>query len=270
MTTLSNKAQRILDWLVVNLPHITAGQPATYLNYGDGLHIVGVKRIQHIRDGVQLRQHGLEELAEWIRDKGFPAITGLIVEKTSQLPGDGYFSVYGRTEADLVWWEEEVTKSKTFNWLPYVSSDARSRVSVPPVASLQPLLPPTANTPLAFDLANPPLRIETSVYRILRDTALARRVKELHGYTCQLCGAEGIELHDGSKYAECHHVKPLGAPHNGPDELGNVLCVCPNCHVKLDYGVVEIELAELRTSREHQLATDYIRYHNTTIYRRER
>ncbi|WP_406603762.1 HNH endonuclease [Neolewinella aquimaris] len=27
---------------------------------------------------------------------------------------------------------------------------------------------------------------------------------------------------------------PLGAPHNGPEDLSNLLCLCPNYHVKFD------------------------------------
>lgn len=34
--------------------------------------------------------------------------------------------------------------------------------------------------------------------------------------------------------SEGAHVRPLGIPHNGPDTLDNILCLCPNCHVLFD------------------------------------
>jgi predicted restriction endonuclease len=38
-----------------------------------------------------------------------------------------------------------------------------------------------------FEMSSPG-RVKTTVSRVIRDTALARSVKELHGYRCQLCG----------------------------------------------------------------------------------
>ena len=41
-------------------------------------------------------------------------------------------------------------------------------------------------------------------------------------------------------YAEACHIKPLGEPHNGPDQASNVLCLSPNMHVLFDYGAISI------------------------------
>jgi hypothetical protein len=80
--------------------------------------------------------------------------------------------------------------------------------------------PPTA-TQEAADL-QPPARVPSTTYRILRDTAKSRRVKALHGFKCQVCG-KTIELSVGSRYAEGHHIQPLGGEHKGPDVEGNPL-----------------------------------------------
>lgn len=37
-------------------------------------------------------------------------------------------------------------------------------------------------------------------------------------------------------YAEAAHIRALGSPHNGPDVIENVLCLCPNHHVLFDNG----------------------------------
>jgi putative restriction endonuclease len=41
-------------------------------------------------------------------------------------------------------------------------------------------------------------------------------------------------------YAEGAHIRPLGAPHRGPDTLDNLLCLCPNHHLLFDIGAITI------------------------------
>jgi hypothetical protein len=108
-------------------------------------------------------------------------------------------------------------------------------------------------------------RVLTETYRILRDTAIARTAKLIHNSCCQICGSS-IVLPNGSHYAEAHHIRPLGAPHNGPDEIGNILVLCPNHHVMLDYGVMAIDLSTLTVHTDHQINPKYISYHNKHIY----
>jgi hypothetical protein len=121
-------------------------------------------------------------------------------------------------------------------------------------------------TPIAGDIGEPRGRRRTRIetYRVLRDTALARRVKRLYDYGCQMCGHSALLLRD-TPYAEAHHIKPLGAPHDGPDELRNIICVCPNCHVLLDYGVVRLVVTELKLRLRHEISAEFVNYHNTTI-----
>lgn len=72
-------------------------------------------------------------------------------------------------------------------------------------------------------------RREATTLRIVRDTAVTRRLKVLYEYRCQVCN---IRLEGAAgPYAEAAHIRPLGAPHHGPDTLENVLCLCPNHHV---------------------------------------
>lgn len=124
-------------------------------------------------------------------------------------------------------------------------------------------LPPPA-TPQAADTSAPPPRIETTTYRILRDTEIARRVKVLHGYQCQICG-ETIKLADGSLYAEAHHIQPLGSPHNGLDKMENLLCLCPNHHVMMDYFAIPLEPEKLHSVPGHTVGEALVRYHNTQV-----
>jgi putative restriction endonuclease len=113
----------------------------------------------------------------------------------------------------------------------------------------------------------PAARTHLSLLRIVRDTAVGKRVKALHDYACQICG---VRLETGAgPYAEAAHIRPLGRPHNGPDVTSNVLCLCPNHHVLFDYGVfcVANDLSliglpgRLRVSRKHTLDSSHLGYH---------
>lgn len=68
-----------------------------------------------------------------------------------------------------------------------------------------------------------------------RNPKLRIKVKEIYDHTCQVCD---IKL-QGYKFpiAIGAHIKDLGKPHNGPDVLENILCLCPNHHSLFDnYG----------------------------------
>jgi len=107
-----------------------------------------------------------------------------------------------------------------------------------------------------------PARLKVEVTRVVRDIGLANTIKELHGHRCQICDLR-IELSAGRFYSEGHHLKPLGKKHNGPDVEGNVLCVCPNCHAKLDFAAIKIDPAKLRTVLGHAVRKEFIDYHNS-------
>jgi hypothetical protein len=119
-------------------------------------------------------------------------------------------------------------------------------------------------TPTAADIAEPPARQQQTVYRILRDGNLAKRIKALHNNECQICG-HTIRLPDGSRYSEAHHIRPLGKPHDGFDTMDNIVCVCPNHHAELDYGARPLSAADLRMAPGHSVNDAYVRYHNEVI-----
>ena len=115
-----------------------------------------------------------------------------------------------------------------------------------------------------------PDRVETTVQRIVRNTVIAQRVKELHGHRCQICGT--VVTTPGGKYAEVAHIRPLGRPHDGPDIASNVLCLCPNDHVRFDRGAITIgddglirsadgaTQGELRSVAGHEIDPEFLAY----------
>ena len=120
--------------------------------------------------------------------------------------------------------------------------------------------------------SGPAPRAETTVQRIVRNSEVSRRVKQLHKHTCQVCGTR-IEIAAGA-YSEGAHIRPLGRPHDGPDIEGNILCLCPNDHVRFEFGAIVIDedfgiretasganLGSLRTVRGHSVDRAELAYH---------
>lgn len=112
-----------------------------------------------------------------------------------------------------------------------------------------------------------PERREYTANSIVRDANLAKQVKELYDYKCQVCGT--VLVAGNRKYAEAAHIKPVGEPHNGSDTLNNILCLCPNHHKLFDMGgfFVEDDLEipmlgrRLFKVKEHDICVENFTYH---------
>jgi putative restriction endonuclease len=106
----------------------------------------------------------------------------------------------------------------------------------------------------------------------VRSTVISRKVKRLHRSNCQICGRR-IEIATGA-YAEGAHIRPLGRPHDGSDVLENILCLCPNDHVRFEFGALLIDddltildgktddvVGNLRVAVGHVVAPVHLAYH---------
>ncbi|BFO21851.1 HNH endonuclease [Streptomyces sp. KM77-8] len=126
------------------------------------------------------------------------------------------------------------------------------------------------------DEAKFPRSRSMQVRRLIRDTAAVKRIKKLYDGECQLCGLR-LTGPEGRPYSEGAHIRPLGKPHRGPDVEPNILCLCPNCHVRLDIGAITVDedwsvivrselagarlLPKLNVRDGHRVHREYIRYH---------
>ena len=127
-------------------------------------------------------------------------------------------------------------------------------------------IPPKTDTQLPLGSTEPKRELFLTD-RIVRSTAVANSVKNLHDHTCQVCGVQ-ISTPQGN-YAEAAHIQPLGRPHNGPDVTENVLCLCANCHVKFDRGAIGVADdftlinadGKLRQVKGHAISTEYLAHH---------
>jgi len=133
------------------------------------------------------------------------------------------------------------------------------------------------DTLVVRDEEDRPQRVQQTVLRIVRQTPLARAVKEMYECTCQVCD---VTLPTAAgPYAEAAHIRPLGRPHDGRDVLANLLCLCPNDHVLFDYGAITVFPESLRVTGErtregriltvhpkHHIDPVSLDYHNEAIF----
>lgn len=83
-----------------------------------------------------------------------------------------------------------------------------------------------------------PERKKVMTSAIKRDSSVSDWVKKVHNDRCQFCGTTLVTR--VGTYSTGAHIQGLGRPHNGKDETSNLLCLCPNCHVLFDKGVLYI------------------------------
>ncbi|MFR0353584.1 HNH endonuclease [Streptomyces sediminimaris] len=127
------------------------------------------------------------------------------------------------------------------------------------------------------DFPDTPVQRRTAVVQAqYRDSRVTRQVKAWYNNTCQFCGTM-IELPTPLfAYSEAAHIQALGAPHNGPDRVENVLCLCPNCHVRFDMGARFLtdelriidsatgnDLGPLAVHAQHRIRLEYVRQHRS-------
>lgn len=113
-------------------------------------------------------------------------------------------------------------------------------------------------------------RIERRMYTtncVVRDSNLAKKVKELYQFKCQVCGI--VLIAGDIKYAEAAHIRPVGEPHNGNDTIRNLMCLCPNHHKLFDMGGFFVENnfeipllnKSLTVHEDHPIDTVQFEYH---------
>jgi hypothetical protein len=142
-------------------------------------------------------------------------------------------------------------------------------------------LPPNTNTddddgnPTPPADAKPRKPVQLSVPA--RNPKNVQEVKKVCGNKCQVCD-KVVELdYHGKYYSECHHVVPLSYADKPTafegkfegikgdlDVIQNMICVCPNCHAKLHYGTLKLNV-NLEKHEQHPIKKVYIEYYNTLI-----
>lgn len=120
----------------------------------------------------------------------------------------------------------------------------------------------------------PTARRDSTSSRLVRNASIAKQVKDVHGHACQVCGTRLQYMR--RPYSQAAHIRGLGSPHDGPDELPNLLCLCPNHHVLFDGLEIYIDVDDvvrrthggdspgrLRRHVDHRIDEAHLRYHRT-------
>ena len=120
---------------------------------------------------------------------------------------------------------------------------------------------------------SPAKRKETITTKVQRSVRLREKIKDIYDYKCQVCGIF-LEKPGGMGIAIGAHIQGLGKPHNGPDTLENMLCLCPNHHDQFDaysfyiepenleiVGLKNFEGKKLTVDSKHKLDKVFLEYH---------
>ncbi len=97
----------------------------------------------------------------------------------------------------------------------------------------------------------PPPQGEEARRRESRSNQLIRRgdnkrfLRQLYGGECQISGVK-LAGRDGTPIFDCAHIRPLGIPHRGPDDVGNMLSLSPTMHRLFDRRCIQIDPKSLK------------------------
>jgi hypothetical protein len=118
---LSPVGLRMLRTLVRRLRDETVDvkRPETFPSYKDTISAMGIEPWPEGRLGPQFNKEGGHDLCEWLIREKLPALTGLVVNRVTSMPGGDYFKAHGRTDTDYEWWMAEMEKAEQTDWEKY-------------------------------------------------------------------------------------------------------------------------------------------------------
>jgi len=116
--------------------------------------------------------------------------------------------------------------------------------------------------------------------RLIRRGENRKFIHDLYGGMCQISGTT-LRLPENQFTVDCAHIRPLGRPHSGPDDVGNMLSLSPTMHRLFDRGCIRIDpesfnitllhgndqghLETLFVKDSHGPLRDHIAYFNSEI-----
>ncbi len=123
-------------------------------------------------------------------------------------------------------------------------------------------------------------RREVKIGQLIRRGDNRKFLKDVYQGVCQISGVK-LKLPGDWFTVDCAHIRPLGLPHNGPDDVKNMLSLSPTMHRLFDRRCILIEpeslsikflhgndhphLAKLLVKAPHTVSRDAIRYFNSKI-----
>jgi len=115
-------------------------------------------------------------------------------------------------------------------------------------------------------------RKKSTINVIQRNPKWPEYVKKLYENKCQVCNIY-LKTHDGAVSIGAH-IKGLGKAHKGPDQINNIICLCPNHHSQFDgfgfyidsetleiKGLEGYEGKKLTIKDGHNIDKEFFKYH---------
>lgn len=181
------------------------------------------------------------------------------------------------TQFREIYVEEEKRKQLRFSISARPIMDTKKGVRD---VSVNPTVDPDESS---VDTDEPPIRVQAKTIRIIRDTKKSRELKEFYNHKCQVCSKQLYKAED-SFYSEAHHLRPLGGDHKGLDSKKNMLVLCPNHHALFDYGVIAVDLDDMKIKHinpkaeenrfelefSHRIDIENLKYHFENIFKDSR
>lgn len=106
---------------------------------------------------------------------------------------------------------------------------------------------------------------KVTIQRMVRDSKISRRLRNLYENECQLCGYR-LRKSNGEYYSEAHHIQPYNKVHRGDDNSHNLIVLCPNCHTQFDDLFYAIHP---ETQKVHCIFGEDDQYHLETLKMKE-
>ena len=101
---------------------------------------------------------------------------------------------------------------------------------------------------------------------------MSEQIKKMYDYKCQICNIYLKTPFGGIAIGA--HIKGLGKPHNGPDIIENMICLCPNHHEQFDdfgfyidpktyeiKGLQKYEGIKINFNKKHSINKEFLEYH---------
>ena len=111
------------------------------------------------------------------------------------------------------------------------------------------------------------------INKLQRNTTISEKLKEIYEHRCQICNTFLSKKNSHTGICIGAHIKGLGRPDNGPDDIANMLCLCPNHHAQFDdrvfyidpdnlkiIGLSEYEGKKLITSKKHKIDPQFLQH----------
>ena len=116
-------------------------------------------------------------------------------------------------------------------------------------------------------------REKVHVNKIIRDPKNAEMIKSIYDFRCQICRIR-LDTPYKRPIAIGAHIKGIGFPTRGPDEVENMLCLCPNHHDQFDafaftinpenlkiIGLNEFNDKKIQLNKKHNIDKQFLQYH---------